>query len=1393
MRVRRKSSRGQALRNHRLALNKPAMPEFRSFRRGTAAVIFAATSIAAVASSAPAASNVYIWNNSGTDFNTASDWNFNGAVSTVYPGLQSGANTDVADFNTLGTQPSVSGSDTLGELEFDTAGWSLGGSGQILTLNGGTVDATNAGLNVGVLSTPASGTNTIVVGLDIGADQTWEIATGGTLSVSGPVTDNHVLTIGAAGYTGAVIFAQPISYAGQLTVAGAGVTFASGWAPASPYAGVALQVADNGSVRFGGGTTSLYTTNANPSPSGYVLDNIAGTVTVDSGATLNLSVVADSNGSANEQLYVYNGPGATITNNGAINFTGRPTLQLDAGSRVNNDGSMSFGPASGAASGWLLLRMGNGAVFNIGSAADNGASLAVTEPAGMVVQSLGSGTSVAYLNVYGSFSGNASSPASPTSPLLRLGADTAGAQDILTVYSATNGGAPGGVTLNSVALGDNSGGTAVPGILGAIYLQSGTTLNVNSSTAGIGVFSIGAAGSASPGPTGGGGQNNDFGYVYVGPNASIGATYATAEIDIGGKLRSANINSTGVPHTATVGGGNGVMDVIGGSVTAANVGMSDSFYDQQFSALNLVGGTLTLSGSSSNTAALTMAGTSIASLAGIYGSYSVANVINSTVEVTNTNLLISLAGCYSIPTTYQTYLLPTGILNLNGSSTVSAGHIKGGTISVGGTPNGSSTKPPTVVVPDGIASGFINFNGGTLNDNGGTSTFLLPQVAGCYIYSGGGTIAGLGNAPGTGNTLFSGNNVFSMVGLSAPPGLGLTTGTIAVPATSGGSGYVAPPVVLISDPTGFDASGYATVANGQVTGIVITNPGFNMSDPTIQLVGGGGSGASVTPPSLIRNASGPLLVNVSPGTTITLSGFFAGPNGNNGSSSAYETAVYSLTNTYGKDNYNITGTSNSLGVDTSGNELGNVPYANVTSYGYVYQGIRNNTSTYTGATVIESGTMALYTQGLSLNADGSVSYTNGSGVTGGNPTNYAAGAFAATNNNVPFSAAIIVGDTPADAAAVLDITNVVGTGGFQLAPGLVNSSTYGGTTYSYTSTPQVLAGFGTVKGSDSVGLTVGLASGGVTAYAPVTGNGATNTVTTTSTGNNFGGYPYAATGSYSAAPTVNHSVISPGYTGNGVAVTLPSNVGLYQPNSPFGTIVLSSSGGSTTVTFNTRQGNAVNGPNTATGALTIGNNTGTPTTLGAGGTYYWKLDLTNAASGATTTPGAATVSPGLTAGAPAPGVAWDELLLDSLSVNRTIGASTTTGTSANAFTIQAVDFSSQAGNSSFSSSNSYSWVIARVNQPYSNNSAAQLLASLSLNTAAMPPPASGHQYFLSSQPDPGNMAGAYDLVVNYAPVPEPTSLGLLGLGAGTLLLRRRRESLLNGPALPGNSRVHPVV
>jgi hypothetical protein len=141
--------------------------------------------------------------------------------------------------------------------------------------------------------------------------------------------------------------------------------------------------------------------------------------------------------------------------------------------------------------------------------------------------------------------------------------------------------------------------------------------------------------------------------------------------------------------------------------------------------------------------------------------------------------------------------------------------------------------------------------------------------------------------------------------------------------------------------------------------------------------------------------------------------------------------------------------------------------------------------------------------------------------------------------------------------------------------------------------------------------------------------------------------------------------------------------------------------------------------------------------------------------------------------------------MDSVSVNSTVG--TPGSPTNNAFTIEAVSFTrtdtisggskvttTGSGASLALTQNPYSWVIARVNQAYNPTNAAGLLAALSLDTTNLPKPASGYQYFLSAQGDPS--ASATDLVVNYAPVPEPAALTLLAPAAAGLMLRRRRRS-----------------
>jgi hypothetical protein len=122
--------------------------------------------------------NVYLGRgNSGdpTNYNDAANWSPNTAV----PGT-----ADVAYFNAAApNEPALTAGASLGELDFNTSGWQLGGGPSTLSLNG-------VG-GIGILSAATSGINEISANLDVAAAQTWEVATGGTLQIDGVISDGN--------------------------------------------------------------------------------------------------------------------------------------------------------------------------------------------------------------------------------------------------------------------------------------------------------------------------------------------------------------------------------------------------------------------------------------------------------------------------------------------------------------------------------------------------------------------------------------------------------------------------------------------------------------------------------------------------------------------------------------------------------------------------------------------------------------------------------------------------------------------------------------------------------------------------------------------------------------------------------------------------------------------------------------------------------------------------------------------------------------------------------------------------------------------------------------------------------------------------------------------------
>jgi autotransporter-associated beta strand protein len=156
----------------------------------------------------------------------------------------------------------------------------------------------------------------------------------------------------------------------------------------------------------------------------------------------------------------------------------------------------------------------------------------------------------------------------------------------------------------------------------------------------------------------------------------------------------------------------------------------------------------------------------------------------------------------------------------------------------------------------GTGAGVLNFNGGTLQAAVGSSAFMNLNSA--YVYSGGAVIDNNGNA------------ITFAQPLLAPAG----NGVHAVAGFTGGAGYIAPPIVIVTngvgDTTGTGATAIAQInpATGTVTNVVITCPGVNYTATPTFLVSGGGATtpATVTGNAPTANASGGVTF-IGPGST----------------------------------------------------------------------------------------------------------------------------------------------------------------------------------------------------------------------------------------------------------------------------------------------------------------------------------------------------------------------------------------------------------------------------------------------------------------------------------------------------------------------------------------------
>lgn len=225
----------------------------------------------------------------------------------------------------------------------------------------------------------------------------------------------------------------------------------------------------------------------------------------------------------------------------------------------------------------------------------------------------------------------------------------------------------------------------------------------------------------------------------------------------------------------------------------------------------------------------------------------------------------------------------TGTMTVTGGTVDNSGRDitirqNGGTPNVSINLNGGQVITNTITKSNAAGTGVLNFNGGTLTPGSSGATLvsnsngLVTYVNGAFgSFSGGAVIdtAGL-------NTTISA----ALLDPSGVSGSGVSGFTFN-PLTDGGSGYIGAPIVEITGGGGSGATGYAvvdldpaSVTFGQITSVVLTNPGVGYtSTPTVTLYGGKqpgvGTDANVSVAGTTANTSGGLTKNGA--GTLTLS------------------------------------------------------------------------------------------------------------------------------------------------------------------------------------------------------------------------------------------------------------------------------------------------------------------------------------------------------------------------------------------------------------------------------------------------------------------------------------------------------------------------------------------
>lgn len=161
----------------------------------------------------------------------------------------------------------------------------------------------------------------------------------------------------------------------------------------------------------------------------------------------------------------------------------------------------------------------------------------------------------------------------------------------------------------------------------------------------------------------------------------------------------------------------------------------------------------------------------------------------------------------------------------------------------------------------------VGFSGGTGSGAAGVATISPPDGVVAIAVTSPGYYA---NAPRV--ALSGGGATIQATARAIMSNPNFTGTVVGVEIISPGNGYTSTPTVTFTSDFALDtqATGVASLGTGQVTSILLTNPGsgYGATAPTIGLTGGGGSGATATA-TLIGSPISPVITVTAPGAGYT--------------------------------------------------------------------------------------------------------------------------------------------------------------------------------------------------------------------------------------------------------------------------------------------------------------------------------------------------------------------------------------------------------------------------------------------------------------------------------------------------------------------------------------------